>query len=140
MSTITETIDETRVEEFAGRLFGIYTGAMLSAMIDIGYRTGLVRGCSARSGQQSRTREARWAPRAVCTRVARIHGEQPHRRVRRGKRDVPAAARTRGVPHRRRLGKSGAVRSTQHSSGHACAGGSTGVPRRWRCPVRGIPT
>ena len=41
MSTITETIDETRVEEFAGRLFGIYTGAMLSAMIDIGYRTGL---------------------------------------------------------------------------------------------------
>src|SRR5512133_999761 len=41
MSTITETIDETRVQEFAGRLFGIYTGAMLSAMIDIGYRTGL---------------------------------------------------------------------------------------------------
>ncbi len=41
MSTITETIDEERIQEFAGRIFGIYTGAMLSAMIDIGYRTGL---------------------------------------------------------------------------------------------------
>ena len=41
MSTTTETIDETRVQEFAGEIFGIYTGAMLSAMIDIGYRTGL---------------------------------------------------------------------------------------------------
>ena len=41
MSTITETIDEERVQEFAGRIFGIYTGAMLSAMIDIGHRTGL---------------------------------------------------------------------------------------------------
>ena len=41
MSTITDTIDEERVQEFAGRIFGIYTGAMLSAMIDIGHRTGL---------------------------------------------------------------------------------------------------
>jgi SAM-dependent methyltransferase len=41
MSTTTEAIDETRVQEFAGRIFGIYTGAMLSAMIDIGHRTGL---------------------------------------------------------------------------------------------------
>ena len=41
MSTTIETIDEARVQEFAGRLFGIYTGAMLSAMIDIGHRTGL---------------------------------------------------------------------------------------------------
>ena len=29
------------MQEFAGRIFGIYTGAMLSAMIDIGHRTGL---------------------------------------------------------------------------------------------------
>jgi SAM-dependent methyltransferase len=41
VSTITETIDEQRVQEFAGHIFGIYTGAMLSAMIDIGHRTGL---------------------------------------------------------------------------------------------------
>jgi hypothetical protein len=39
MTTTTETIDETRVQEFAGEIFGIYTGAMLSAMIDIGHRT-----------------------------------------------------------------------------------------------------
>jgi SAM-dependent methyltransferase len=41
MSTTIETIDEARAQEFAGRIFGIYTGAMLSAMIDIGHRTGL---------------------------------------------------------------------------------------------------
>lgn len=34
-------MDKQRVEEFAGRLFGFYTGALLSDLIAIGHRTGL---------------------------------------------------------------------------------------------------
>lgn len=47
MTTTTETtetvtpIDEARVEEFAGRLIGLYTGSMLTLMVDLGHRTGL---------------------------------------------------------------------------------------------------
>jgi SAM-dependent methyltransferase len=37
-----ETLDGTRVEEFADRLLAIYTGSMLNYMIDIGHRTGLL--------------------------------------------------------------------------------------------------
>jgi SAM-dependent methyltransferase len=37
----TGTLDEARVEAFAGRLFELYTGGMLTFMIDIGHRTGL---------------------------------------------------------------------------------------------------
>jgi hypothetical protein len=35
------TLDEARVEAFAGRLFELYTGGMLTLMVDLGYRTGL---------------------------------------------------------------------------------------------------
>jgi SAM-dependent methyltransferase len=35
------TLDEARVEAFAGRLLELYTGGMLSHMVDIGHRTGL---------------------------------------------------------------------------------------------------
>lgn len=42
MSTdVVSTIDEARVEEFAGRLLGLYTSGLLAYMIDIGNRTGL---------------------------------------------------------------------------------------------------
>jgi hypothetical protein len=37
----TGTLDEARVEAFAGHLFELYTGGMLTFMIDIGHRTGL---------------------------------------------------------------------------------------------------
>jgi SAM-dependent methyltransferase len=37
----TGTLDEARVEAFAGRLFELYTGGLLASMIDIGQRTGL---------------------------------------------------------------------------------------------------
>ncbi len=37
----TGTLDEARVEAFAGRLFELYTGGMLTFMVDIGHRTGL---------------------------------------------------------------------------------------------------
>jgi SAM-dependent methyltransferase len=39
--TVTATLDEARVEEFAGELFGHYTSGMLSLMVDLGHRTGL---------------------------------------------------------------------------------------------------
>src|SRR5438067_636265 len=39
--TTTTTIDEARVEEFAGRLIGMFTGGALTYMIDLGHRTGL---------------------------------------------------------------------------------------------------
>jgi hypothetical protein len=120
MSTITETIDETRVQEFAGRLFGIYTGAMLSAMIDIGYRTGLFEAAAQgpasspelaiRAGLHERyVRE--WLGSMATSGIVEYDAASE---------TVPAAGRTRGVPHRRWLGESCAVRSTQHTSGHAC--------------------
>jgi SAM-dependent methyltransferase len=36
-----ETFDPARAEAFAGRLFELYTGGLLSLMVDIGHRTGL---------------------------------------------------------------------------------------------------
>jgi SAM-dependent methyltransferase len=43
MTTTTEApaLDPQRIEAFAGRLMGIYTGAVLTYMIDVGHRTGL---------------------------------------------------------------------------------------------------
>ena len=40
-TTATADIDETAVEEFAGRLFGLFTGGALTYLIEIGRRTGL---------------------------------------------------------------------------------------------------
>src|SRR5262245_12768961 len=34
-------LDETKIEEFAGRLFSTYSSAMLTYMVDLGHRTGL---------------------------------------------------------------------------------------------------
>lgn len=43
MNTIaTPTIDQARAEEFAGRLFELYAGGLLTFMVDIGFRTGLL--------------------------------------------------------------------------------------------------
>jgi len=40
-TSATATLDEARVQEFAGRLIGLYSGGMLSHLIDVGHRTGL---------------------------------------------------------------------------------------------------
>lgn len=40
-TTLTGIESEAEVADFAGRLLGLYTGALLSAMIDVGHRTGL---------------------------------------------------------------------------------------------------
>jgi hypothetical protein len=37
----TGPLDEARVEAFAGRLFELFTGGMLTFMVDHGHRTGL---------------------------------------------------------------------------------------------------
>ena len=46
MTTATEpaetaSVDQARVEEFVGSLVGLYSGAMLTLMVDLGHRTGL---------------------------------------------------------------------------------------------------
>jgi SAM-dependent methyltransferase len=41
MTTTTRPFDPAVAEAFAGTLFGLYTGGMLTFMVDIGYRTGL---------------------------------------------------------------------------------------------------
>ena len=43
-------VDPARVEEFAGKLFDIFTAALVSSMIDLGYRTGLLAALTAGSG------------------------------------------------------------------------------------------
>ena len=48
----TDTIDDQAVEEFAGRLFELFTGAALSCLIDIGHRTGLFEAAADGSGHQ----------------------------------------------------------------------------------------
>src|SRR5438445_3967683 len=40
-TTTDETLDPAAVEEFAGRIFGLLTGSMITYMIDLGHRTGL---------------------------------------------------------------------------------------------------
>ena len=53
--TSTETaVDADKVEQFLGQLMSIYTGSMLSYMIDIGHRTGLL----AAAAQRPATSEA----------------------------------------------------------------------------------
>ena len=37
----TQAVDPQRVQAFAGKMLGIYSGGVLSHLIDIGYRTGL---------------------------------------------------------------------------------------------------
>ena len=37
-----QQIDGQRLREFAGQLMGLYTGGMLSFMVDLGYKTGLM--------------------------------------------------------------------------------------------------
>jgi SAM-dependent methyltransferase len=39
--TVTTSIDESRVEEFAAELLGHYTSGMITLMVDLGHRTGL---------------------------------------------------------------------------------------------------
>lgn len=39
--TVTDNLDDARVEEFAGELLGHYTSGMLTFMVDLGHRTGL---------------------------------------------------------------------------------------------------
>lgn len=46
-TTALDTIDHATAEEFAERLFGDYTSAMVTLMIDIGHRTGLFDAASA---------------------------------------------------------------------------------------------
>jgi hypothetical protein len=36
-----QTLDQAEVEAFAGRLMELYTGGMLTCLVDIGHRTGL---------------------------------------------------------------------------------------------------
>ena len=43
-------LDEARIEAFAGRMFGTYTAAMLTYMVDLGHRTGLFETLAAGSG------------------------------------------------------------------------------------------
>jgi SAM-dependent methyltransferase len=45
--TTTTPLEASRIEEFAGELFGLYTGGMLTFMIDIGHRTGLFEAAAA---------------------------------------------------------------------------------------------
>ena len=41
MTTAEQTLDQTRVEEFAGKMIGVMNGASLALMTSIGHRTGL---------------------------------------------------------------------------------------------------
>ncbi len=50
----TGQLDEAGVEAFAGRLFELYTGGMLTFMIDIGHRTGLFAAARGRPRDQRR--------------------------------------------------------------------------------------
>jgi hypothetical protein len=36
-----QKVDKAQVQEFARKLFGLYTGGILTLMVDIGHRTGL---------------------------------------------------------------------------------------------------
>lgn len=45
-----QQIDQERSQEFAGQLMGLYTGGLLSLMVDIGYKTGLFDAAAKRPG------------------------------------------------------------------------------------------
>lgn len=46
-TAMTTVLDEARVEAFAGRLMELYTGGLLTYLIDIGHRTGLLAAAAA---------------------------------------------------------------------------------------------
>lgn len=61
------TLDEARVEAFAERLFELYVGGLLTYMIDLGYRTGAVRGGPPRDRPPARSWPAgRGSASAMC--------------------------------------------------------------------------
>ena len=37
-----QQVDQERAREFAGQLMGLYTGGILSFIVDLGYKTGLM--------------------------------------------------------------------------------------------------
>jgi 2-polyprenyl-3-methyl-5-hydroxy-6-metoxy-1,4-benzoquinol methylase len=45
--TVTDTIDQARVEAFAERVLGVYRDGMVGCMIDLGHRTGLLEALAA---------------------------------------------------------------------------------------------
>lgn len=49
-TTSTSAIDQATVEEFTGELIGLYTGGLLTYMVDIGHRTGLFDAAAERPG------------------------------------------------------------------------------------------
>ena len=57
MGTDLSTLDEQRVEEFAGRLFGTYTEAIVTLMIDLGARTGALDALAAAGGTSTEIAE-----------------------------------------------------------------------------------
>lgn len=62
--TTTESADAAK--QFAGKMLGLYTGAVLTTMIDIGYQTGLFE--AAKRGRQARGRSlnGQASPSATC--------------------------------------------------------------------------
>jgi SAM-dependent methyltransferase len=57
MSTDTSSLDEARVEQFAERLFTTYTESVVTLMIDLAHRTGLLETLAAGSGTSSEVAE-----------------------------------------------------------------------------------
>ena len=84
-------------EAFLGQLVAIYTGSMLTYMIDIGHRTGLFTAAAAGpASSQALADRAGLHERYVREWLAR-DGDRRHRRLRPGRGHVHAAA-----PHGRR--------------------------------------
>ena len=54
-TSTTETFDPLVAEAFAGKLMGLYTGGMITSMVDIGHRTGLFEAATRRPGDQPGT-------------------------------------------------------------------------------------
>ena len=50
-------LDEARIEAFAGRMFGTFTAAMLTYMVDLGHRTGLFETLAAGPGTSEQVAE-----------------------------------------------------------------------------------
>ena len=107
-------IDEQAAQAFAGRLMELYTGGMLTYLVDIGHRTGLFDAAARRAGHQRGARRARRVARALRPRVAGRDGHRRHRRLRPGDRDLPAATRARRLPRRRRPDEPGPAQPADH--------------------------
>ena len=128
-------LDDARLEAFAGRLLSSYTESMVTLMIDVGFRTGLLDTLAADSGTSAEVAERAGLVERYVRECLGGAGHRGHRRVRPGDRPLHAAAGARGMPDGPGHAEPRPDQPAHHPAGQASTGSPTPSARAAACPT-----